>query len=97
MTLTPTPQLLDETSRQQLAEKLRDPILCLAVDIVIRQYQPNGAALVKASPEQQVALVNQLAGMTSLLTGLQQLATPVTPTDILTPPEEWGYEPEQEQ
>lgn len=92
MTLLPRPDILDDTQRQQLAEILRNPILCLAVDLTIRQAQPASSILIKSTPEQQAAIANQLAGMNAFLVGLQNLALPKGQQDLPLAPEEWDYE-----
>ena len=77
-----------------LSKILREPLLTIALDIVIRQAQPSGRDLTRMSPDAQASVANQLAGMSDLVRRLGILAEPTNPTPHAGLPEEegeWGH------
>lgn len=89
----PTAACLDETQRAHLRKLLNDPVMAVAVDVVLHESIPDPRALIKAGPDGAAAAGNQLAGMKELIRRLQGLASPVTrPADATTPElGEWGH------
>lgn len=100
MTLRPTQSLFAEADRERLRKILRDPLVSLAIDVAIRQAQPDATSLAKLKPEQQASIANQLAGMTELVRRLDALAQPTQQLDQGDNPSdlgEWDHEDEEEQ
>lgn len=71
---------------------MRDPLIVIAFDLVIREAQPRADILAKLTPDQQAAISNQLAGMTDFLRRLQILASPTTPLADELPSESSQFE-----
>lgn len=99
MILRPNSSFLQEADREKLNQLLRDPLLASAIDIAIREAQPNAVALSKIPPEQQAAVANQLAGMTDLVRRLEYLSSPVVDSGPDKSPSnlgEWSHLEEEE-
>jgi hypothetical protein len=99
VTLRPNSTSLQEADREKLNQLLREPPLASAIDIVIREAQPNSGYISKLPPEQQAAVANQLAGMTELVRRLEFLSSPIvdsSPEKMPTNLGEWSHLEEEE-
>jgi len=99
VTLRPNSGFLQEADREKLNQLLRDPLLVSAIDIAIREAQPNSGYLSKLPPEQQAAVANQLAGMTELVRRLEYLSSPIVESGPEKMPSnlgEWSHLEEEE-
>jgi len=94
VSLRPHSSFLQEADREKLNQLLREPLLVTAVDIAIREAQPNASVLCKLSSEQQAAIANQLSGMSDLVRRLEYLSNPVVeagPEKMPTNLGEWSH------
>lgn len=98
-TLQPNSSFLQEADREKLNQLLRDPLLVSAIDIAIREAQPDTFVMCKLPPEQQAAVANQLAGMNDLVRRLSTLSSPAVESGPENSPSnlgEWSHLEEEE-
>ena len=74
--IIPDGKLLDDMSKAQLAELLRNPLLCLAFHIVRQSMQPNGEVM---DPIVGSGRAHQLSGANEFVRRLVALTDPTLP------------------
>lgn len=75
--LNPSSSKFTDDDRAVLREVLRHPVLIEAVNIVIREAQPNPRLTAQREPAENTTIGSMLAGMSLFVTELEKLSLPV--------------------